>query len=164
VELVGRTKDWENSVERQLREAQERGEFDDLPGRGRPLDLTPNPYAQDQELAFKILKDAGFAPAWIELDKVIRARLESARHQLVRAQTRREAALGELVGNPAASTTAGREQIKAGWQNAVAAFEEEIASINNEIVTLNLNVPSPQLQRRTIDVGREIARVEGSPE
>ena len=38
---------------RQIREAQERGEFDDLPGEGQPLDLAANPYAQDRELAFK---------------------------------------------------------------------------------------------------------------
>jgi len=31
---------WESAVERQIREAQERGEFDDLPGAGKPLDLS----------------------------------------------------------------------------------------------------------------------------
>lgn len=30
---------WESPVERQIREAQERGDFDDLPGAGKPLDL-----------------------------------------------------------------------------------------------------------------------------
>ena len=30
---------WETPVERAIREAQERGEFDDLPGAGRPLSL-----------------------------------------------------------------------------------------------------------------------------
>ena len=30
----------ESLVERQIREARERGDFDDLPGRGRPLDLS----------------------------------------------------------------------------------------------------------------------------
>ena len=31
---------WESPVDRQIREAQERGEFDDLPGAGKPLDLS----------------------------------------------------------------------------------------------------------------------------
>jgi hypothetical protein len=31
---------WESAVERQIREAQERGDFDDLPGAGKPLDLS----------------------------------------------------------------------------------------------------------------------------
>ena len=30
---------WESPVDRAIREAQERGEFDDLPGSGKPLDL-----------------------------------------------------------------------------------------------------------------------------
>ncbi|MGN6752957.1 MAG: DUF1992 domain-containing protein [Intrasporangium sp.] len=30
---------WESPVERAIREAQERGDFDDLPGAGKPLDL-----------------------------------------------------------------------------------------------------------------------------
>src|SRR3954452_12704954 len=31
---------WESAVERQIREAQERGDFDNLPGAGKPLDLS----------------------------------------------------------------------------------------------------------------------------
>ena len=45
-------RDWEKWIDQQIREAQERGEFDNLPGKGKPLDLAPNPYAQEQELAF----------------------------------------------------------------------------------------------------------------
>ena len=41
---------WESAVEQAIREAQARGEFDNLPNQGKPLDLTPNPYAGDREL------------------------------------------------------------------------------------------------------------------
>ena len=47
-------KDWESWIDQQIREAQERGEFDNLPGKGRPLDLTPNPHARERELEFNI--------------------------------------------------------------------------------------------------------------
>ena len=67
-------RDWESWLDQQIREAQESGKFDNLPGKGKPLNLVPNPYAQDRELAFKVLKDAGYAPDWIELDKAIRGR------------------------------------------------------------------------------------------
>jgi len=48
---------------RQIREAQERGEFDDLPGKGQPLDLAGNPYAPGSRVglqvdSFKILKES----------------------------------------------------------------------------------------------------------
>ncbi|MFZ1466863.1 MAG: DUF1992 domain-containing protein, partial [Anaerolineae bacterium] len=63
---------WESAVEQAIREAQARGEFDNLPNQGKPLDLTPNPYAGDRELSYHILKQQGFAPAWIEEDRELR--------------------------------------------------------------------------------------------
>lgn len=42
--MYGRYESW---VERQIREAQERGEFDDLPGAGKPLDLPAGPPDDD---------------------------------------------------------------------------------------------------------------------
>ena len=87
--------DWEKWVDQQIREAQERGDFDNLPGTGKPLDLTPNPHAQGRELAFKVLKDAGFAPDWIELEKAIRNKLQSARTALLRQWQWREARMRE---------------------------------------------------------------------
>jgi DnaJ family protein C protein 28 len=94
--VVPHRRDWESWIDQQIREAQERGEFDDLPGKGRPLDLTPNPYAQDQELAFKILKDAGYAPEWIEMDKAIRQNYAD----LYRQQRRTRPDLGENMVFP----------------------------------------------------------------
>jgi hypothetical protein len=35
---------WESWIDRQIREAEERGEFDDLPGAGRPLPDLERPY------------------------------------------------------------------------------------------------------------------------
>jgi len=64
---------WEGVTERLIREAQERGEFQDLPHQGKPLSGRPNPYAGEMALAYDLLKDAGIAPPWIEADKEARA-------------------------------------------------------------------------------------------
>lgn len=40
---------WESPVERAIREAQERGEFDDLPGAGQPLRTLGNPDGDDPD-------------------------------------------------------------------------------------------------------------------
>jgi DnaJ-like protein len=70
-------------VERQILEAAARGEFDNLPGAGRPLDLTENPYvAPEWRLAFKVLKDGGLAPEFVER----RRRIESLRAELEAAE------------------------------------------------------------------------------
>ena len=37
--MAGQPPYFESPVEKQIREAQERGDFDDLPGAGKPLDL-----------------------------------------------------------------------------------------------------------------------------
>ncbi len=154
-------KDRENWIDRQIREAQERGVFDNLPGRGKPVDLTPNPYAQDRELAHKILKDAGYAPDWIELDKAIRGKLERARADLRRSWTWRDERLAELAGRSDSWAEAERERVLAGWQRAVARFEQDVAGINREIADFNLKVPSPRFQRGKVNAAREVARIEG---
>jgi DnaJ family protein C protein 28 len=154
------SRDWESWIDQQVREAQERGAFDDLPGKGRPLDLMSNPYAQEQEMAYKILKDAGYAPEWIELDKAIRGRLERAQATLTRSWEWRQVRLGELANRMDGWSVAEQQRVLAGWQGAVTAFEEEIAAINQEIAELNLTVPAPRFQRRKVDAAREVARLE----
>lgn len=77
---------WRQSVEEQLQEALEQGDFDDLAGRGQPLDLTENPFLDKKEQpVHRLLKDHGYLPLWIALDQEIRqlqqrceARLEQA--------------------------------------------------------------------------------------
>lgn len=50
-------------AERKIREAQERGDFDDLPGRGQPLNLAADAGVPEElRLAYKILKNAGCLP------------------------------------------------------------------------------------------------------
>ena len=62
----------EKLVEKKIREAMEKGEFDNLPGKGKPIDLTENPFENpDLRMVHKLLKDAGFAPAFIEERKSI---------------------------------------------------------------------------------------------
>ena len=157
----GSSRDWESWIDQLIREAQERGEFENLPGMGQPIDLTPNPYAQGQEMAFKVLQDAGFAPDWIELDKAVREKVGKARAALSRSWMWREARLAELAGHAEKWALAEQRRVQAGWEQAVASFEEEVASINEEIADLNLKVPSPQFQRPKVNAAREIANVKG---
>lgn len=58
----------ESAIEQKIREAMERGEFDDLPGTGKPLDL--NAYfntPEDLRLAYSMLKSNEFVPAEVEI-------------------------------------------------------------------------------------------------
>lgn len=160
VKEPNRTRDWESWIDQEIREAQESGKFDNLPGRGKPIDLTPNPFAQGQELVFKILKDAGYAPEWIELDKTIRHKLERARAALLRRWEWREARLHELADRSDSWSGAERRRTLAGWQDAVADFELELAAINRDIAELNLKAPSATFHRSLLDSARELASLD----
>ncbi len=54
-------------AERRIAEAQARGELDDLPGAGRPLDLDDDGLVPEElRVAYRILKNAGFVPPEVE--------------------------------------------------------------------------------------------------
>ena len=61
-------------AERRIAEAVARGDFDNLPGAGKPLDLDGEPLLpEDLRLAYRILKNAGFVPPELETQREIRA-------------------------------------------------------------------------------------------
>jgi hypothetical protein len=54
-------------AERKIAEALARGELDDLPGAGRPLDLSDDALIPEElRLAYRILKNAGFVPPEVQ--------------------------------------------------------------------------------------------------
>jgi hypothetical protein len=64
---------FEKIVERKIKEAQEKGAFDDLPGSGHPAKLEDDSNVpEDLRLAYKILKNADCLPPEIQLRKEIR--------------------------------------------------------------------------------------------
>lgn len=60
-------------VEKRIREAQERGEFDDLPGAGAPLEPEDNTLVPEElRAAYRILKNSGFLPPELQIFSEIR--------------------------------------------------------------------------------------------
>ena len=63
----------ERLAEERIRDAIQRGEFDNLPGRGKPLNLEDDRHIPDDlRLAYKVLRNAGCLPPELELKKEIR--------------------------------------------------------------------------------------------
>ena len=84
---------WESLVDRQIREAMEAGKFDDLPHQGAPLPIEDDSAAGEWALAFRMLRNAGVAPPWIEADKEARALLARRDAILVRGPPAHAAAV-----------------------------------------------------------------------
>lgn len=60
-------------ADQKIREAMKNGEFEDLPGKGKPLNLEDDSHLpQDLRLAYKILKNADCLPPELELRNEIR--------------------------------------------------------------------------------------------
>ena len=64
---------FESLVDRRIREAAERGEFDDLPGSGEPLEILDEPYEANwwlkrwfrrEKVSLAELEEAGVAERW----------------------------------------------------------------------------------------------------
>jgi hypothetical protein len=64
---------FEKIVEERILKAQKKGEFENLPGSGKPLIFNDNHFIpEDLRLAYKILKNADCLPPEIELKKEIK--------------------------------------------------------------------------------------------
>lgn len=65
-------------VEQRIAEAQERGDLDDLPGAGAPLELDDDRLVPEElRVAYRVLKNAGYVPPEVEALRDLRA-LEQA--------------------------------------------------------------------------------------
>jgi hypothetical protein len=144
---------WESLVDRRIREAIEAGEFDNLAGAGQPIDLSENPFEDpDWRTAHRLLRNAGFAPSWIEERKEIDAELEAARIVLARALKIKLNARG----------TRNEQSADERWEKALAAFGDQLLELNRRIDAWNLKTPGVGFHRNRIDVAREIATVPAS--
>jgi len=129
----------ETLLDRQIREAVEEGRFDNLPHQGQPLPKDENPYAAEWGLAFHVLKNAGFAPPWIEADKEARALL-----------ARRDGILTRAATGPAPSEPARRHDRR--------ALEQLVTEVNACIAQVNAGAPSTRQHRRPLVAADELAR------
>ena len=136
------------AVDEIISNAIESGAFDNLKGKGEPLNLDNNPHADPEwRLAYDMLKQNNFAPEWIEARQEIESELSTALEKLSRTKAWREEAL-----------EGGEEPhvVDREWEKAKKIFREAVESINEKIDSYNLNIPSDRLYRKRVNVEREI--------
>jgi len=127
---------WDSLIEKQISEAMADGAFDNLPHHGKPLPNDDNPHAGEGGLAYKMLKDAGYAPPWIEADKEVRE-----------LPAKRDALLARARGNP--PSLEGRRRDR----EQVERFEKDV---NAAILRLNSEAPSTRQHRRPLVLADEL--------
>jgi len=122
--------DWAATVaERKIQEAIDEGLFDNLPGKGQPLDLSVNPFeAPGMGAINRILKHNKVLPLWIMVEKEI----EASRALALAALARWEASEAGLRGDP---LYAGPRQL------ARDAYGKHMRETNDLILKYNLSSP-----------------------
>ena len=130
----------------------EEGKFDNLPGKGKPLRLgETNPHANPEwEVAFGIIKEAGFSLPWIEAIRDIEKELDEARHNLRLAWEEYN------YGVKVAGTTRYAEP---EWERARQAFREKLIELNKRIRDYNLDVPNTRFQRPVLNFEVEVDKI-----
>ena len=145
--------EWGDFIEQQIRESMDRGDFDNLPGRGKPQEFAQPHGDPALEMANKIVRDAGFVPAWLDLEKDIEHQQQEAEKAVLRSWRWRETNRGDAIEDP--------RWVEAEWRKARELFEQRLAAINARILSYNLLLPPPLLhkQRPRLRVESEFAKL-----
>ena len=134
---------FEDYVSEQIREAEARGEFDNLPGAGKPLRFLDDTLTGDNRVAYHLLQSNGYAPQEIELAKEIRSgreRIES-RTAKVRHQGR------QLRNRRVPPFASEKRAYNAAVEKTAAEYERVLRELNRKILTLNVSAPVPLHQQ-----------------
>ena len=146
------------NVSEQIEEAMERGEFKNLPGKGKPLKLDTNPFLTPQvRMANQLLKENGFAPRWIELKKEIKQEKAQLERLLINLKARRErlAAFIERQPHRQAAVSRSFENERA---RGIARYSDKLENLNRKIQRVNLLMPTRNRQYALINKEEALTR------
>jgi DnaJ family protein C protein 28 len=138
---------WESHIDEQIRQARERGAFDNLPGTGHPLHIDVNPYAGERALAFSLLKGQGAAPPEVALGQEIDADRRRADQLVAEVHRRRD----QLLRRRLQPHRSERRAYNARVSRTATEYETLLRVTNSKALTLNVIAPAA-LHRPVIDV------------
>ena len=142
------------SIEEQIRKAMEEGQFQNLKGKGKPLNLDDNPYADpDWKLAHHVIKSSGFTLPWIENRQEIDRESQALQIALQRAWEWRQDAHERKLPP---------DLVEGEWQRALQVFHSRVEQLNKKIRSYNLAVPADQFQVFPLQAERILAHITGA--
>uniref|UniRef100_A0A2D4JBJ4 J domain-containing protein n=1 Tax=Micrurus lemniscatus lemniscatus TaxID=129467 RepID=A0A2D4JBJ4_MICLE len=138
----------ERLVEDLIQESMAKGDFDNLSGKGKPLQkFSDCPHIDPMTHNLnRILIDNGYQPEWILIQKEIRETIEKLRKTIIASRNK--------VGDP---MTIQKEK---QWKEVCEKFRENIKILNKRINDFNLVVPILSRQMVHFNADKEIAHVQ----
>lgn len=139
------------SMDEQIKKAIEDGAFDNLPGKGKPIDLSENPFEDPSwRMANRMLRASGFSLPWIETRKEIEADAKKALDEIKRTWKWQLENSGQDHLNPA---------VEREWLRALEVFKKKVLDLNKRIFNYNLEAPLDSFKLRQINFEKEIAGI-----
>lgn len=154
---------FERIADRRIQDAINAGEFDNLPGAGKPMTVEDNPFVpKDMRAAYKVLANSGYAPDWMVLAQQIDSAIEQLRTSADRHFSYLRERLAEISTDPYAVKHLRREvaRLKGEHQKAAARHSRAIEEINRNILTFNNTVPIASLLRVPLSHDYEMEKFE----
>ncbi len=137
-------------IEELIQEGMDGGLFDNLPGKGKPLNLNKNPYAADMQLANELLKENDLPPAWILQRNEILAKMAKLRAEIVRQWAWHEREFSIAIADK------GRLTIR--WDDCCLKWIGEIIELNKAIDAFNLKRPFDNIEIFKLNLESELKR------
>lgn len=143
------------NIEELLHKAMQEGKFNDLSGKGKPLKKDEiNPHADPAwELAYHVLRDAGYSLPWIETLQEIEKDIALARAELKRAWDWHQEGL---------SSSQPASRFSSEWKRAQNTFKDKLDALNKRIRDYNLQVPNTRFQRPILGYEQELQKINPS--
>eukprot|EP00959_Pyramimonas_sp_CCMP1952_P018881 399124-Pyramimonas_sp.AAC.1 len=126
----------------------EKGEFENLPGTGKPLNQTED-YSH---IEYKILKNANCAPEWIELGKEVQVISETLRRRIT--DILRD--VDSVTSDDELASMRSRVKASQLWLKHESDIRKTIVTINQTIEKRNNKAPSSNVHLIPLCVEREL--------
>lgn len=138
----------ERFVEDMIQESMARGEFDNLPGSGKPLKFSvENPYVDSMTQKLnQILINNGFVPEWITLDKEIKEETQNLRKILAEERSR----FGSYPLGSAAQDK---------WNTRIKQYVQSVKNLNLKIDKFNMSAPQTVKQKIHFRLEKEAQKI-----
>ena len=133
-----------NEVERHIKNAMEEGKFDNLPGNGKPQDLTENPLEDPaQRMAFHVLKLGDVAPDWIQLGNEIERADDAIQNDIEGRHRQMQKSRERLLDNSTGDLRRQMEELFGRHRRARAQFRRRLIELRGKIERFNHLAPDP---------------------
>ena len=145
--------DWDDLMEELIQDGKDKGMFDNLAGKGKPLKLGKNLFEGDMAFAHELMKENDIPPAWIQerngiLEETAALRTHMERQWAWHQREMANAGLGE------------KGRVTISWDDYCLKWIATIAKLNKRIVTYNLKRPLENMELFKLDLNDELARIE----